>query len=188
MGCTKSKLDNKVCLKDEMMQMHINFIKNNGLAAYFQVIGMEDESNHNSFEDNNSNLNLGLINIESKNENDIEIHNSGLSVCEYVEIAVVIIIALGAIRIIYRFFKQRRAKAVLKKKNSLKEMMKSVTVPNTGIFVKTVNQQLPMKEMSQTPQEENMERQIVPVIPQNTNKPVPVNVSRMPIFPTSYYN
>ena len=168
--------------------MHVNFIKKNGLAAYYQVMGMEDKSNHNSFEDNSSNLNLGLLNIESKNENDMEIHNSGLSVREYIEIAVVIIIALGALRIIYKFFKQRRAKAALKKKNSLKEMMTSVTVPNTGMFVKTVNQQIPMKEMSQVPQEENMERQIVPVIPQNTNKTVPVNVSRMPIFPTSYYN
>ena len=94
MGCTKSKLDNKVCLKDETTAMHVNYIKKNGLAAYFQVMGIEDESNHNSFEDNSSNLNLGLINIESKNENDTEIHNSGLSIREYFEIAVVIIIAL----------------------------------------------------------------------------------------------
>ena len=76
MGCTKSKLDNKVCLKDEMTQMHVDFIKKNGLVAYYQVMGMEDESDHNSFEDNSSNLNLGLINIESKNENDTDIHNS----------------------------------------------------------------------------------------------------------------
>ena len=168
--------------------MHIDFIKKNGLAAYYQVMGMEDESNNNSFKDNSSNLNLGLINIESKNENDTEIHNSGLTVREYVEIAVVIIIALGAICIIYRFFKQRRAKAALKKKNSLKEMMASATVPGPGMFVKTINQQIPMKEMSQIPQEENLERQLVPVIPQKNNQTVPVNVSRMPIFPTYYYN
>ena len=87
--------------------MHVDFIKKNGLAAYYQVMGMEDESNHNFFEDNSSNLNLGLINIESKNENDMEIHKSGLTVREYVEIAVVIIIEHGAIHIIYRFFKQR---------------------------------------------------------------------------------
>ena len=134
------------------MAMHVDYIKKHGLAAYYQVMGIEDDSNYNTFEDNSSNLNLGLINIESKNENDTEIHNSGLTVCEYVEIAVVIIIALGAIRIIYRFFKQRRAKAALKKKNSLKEMMTYVTVPTTGMFIKTVNQQIPMKEMSQVPQ------------------------------------
>ena len=100
----------------------------------------------------------------------------------------VIIIALGALHIIYKFFKQRRAKAALKKKNSLKEMMTSVAVPSSGMFVKTINQQIPMKEMSQVPQEENMERHLVPVIPQKNNPTVPVNVSWMPIFPTSYYN
>ena len=186
MGCTKSKLDNKVCLKDETTQMHINFIKKNGLDEYYAVMGMESESSHNSFNDNSSNVNLGLINIESKNENDTEIHNLGLSIHEYVEIAVVIIIALGAIHTIY--FKQRRANAALKKKNSVKEMMASATVPGLGMFMKTINQQIPMKEMSQIPQEENLERQLVPVIPQKTNPTVRVNVSGMPIFPNSYYN
>ena len=151
-------------------------------------MGMENESSHNSFEDSSSNVNLGLINIESKNENDTEIHNSGLSVCEYVEIAVVIIIALGAIHIIYRFFRQRRAKVALKKKNSLKEMMASATVPGPGMFVKTINQQIPMKEMSQIPQEENLERQLVPVSQQKSNQILPINIARMPIFPNSYYN
>ena len=101
MGCTKSKLDNKVCLKVETTQMHVTFIKKNGLAAYYQVMGIEDGTNHNSFKDNSSNLNLGLINIESKNKNGTEIHNS--TVREYVEIEVVIIIALGAIRIVLVF-------------------------------------------------------------------------------------
>ena len=49
MGCTKSKLDNKVCLKDETTQMHFNFIKKNGLDEYYAVMGMESESSHNSF-------------------------------------------------------------------------------------------------------------------------------------------
>ena len=56
-------------------------------------------------------------------------------------------------------------------------MMASATEPSSGMFVKTINQQIPMKEMSQVPQEENMERQLVPVIPQKTNPTVPVNVS-----------
>ena len=94
MGCTKSKLDNKVCLKDETTQMHVDFIKKNGLDEYYAVMGMESETSHKSFDDNNLNVNLGLINIESKNETDTEIQNSGLSIHEYVEIAVVIIIAL----------------------------------------------------------------------------------------------
>ena len=119
---------------------------------------------------------MGLINIESKNENDTEIHKSGLSIHEYVEIAVVIIIA------------QRKAKAALKKKNSLKEMMAFATVPGPGMIVKTINQQIPMKEMSQIPQEENLERQLVPVNPQKSNQILPVNIARMPLFPNSYYN
>ena len=183
MGCTKSKLDDKVCLKDKTTAMHVAYINKHGLAAYYKVMGMEDECNHNTFKDNSSNLNLGLINIESKSENDTENINSGLTAREYIEIAVVIIIALSAVRIIYRFCMKRRAKAELKKKNSLKEMMKSVTVPNPGMFMKTVNQQIPLKELSQVPQEENMERQIVPVSPQKANQTIPVNVSRMPIFP-----
>ena len=104
---------------------------------------------------------------------------------EYIEIAVVLIIALSAVCIIYRFCMKRRAKSQMKNKNSLKEMMKSVTVPNPEMFVKTVTQQIPIKEISQVPQEEYIERQIVPVSQQKT---IPVKVSRMPIFPTSYYN
>ena len=144
MGCTRSKLDKNICLKDETTQMHMDFIKKNGLDEYYAVMGMESDTSHNSFDDNSSNVNLGLINIESKNETDTEIHNSGLSIREYVEIAVVIIIALGAICTIYRYFKQRRAKAALKKKNSLKEMMVSTTIPSQGMFVKTFNKQNPM--------------------------------------------
>ena len=67
-------------------------------------------------------------------------------------------------------------------------MMASATEPSSGMFVKTINQQIPMKEMSQVPQEENMERQLVPVIPQKNNQTLPVNVARMPIFLNSYYN
>ena len=127
-------------------------------------MGVEDVSNHSTFEGNSSNLNLGLINKESKSENDTENINLGLTVHEYIEIAVVLIIALSAVHIIYRFCMKRRAKSQMKKKNSLKEMMKSVTVPNPEMFVKTVTQQIPVKEISQVPQEENMERQLVPVI------------------------
>ena len=111
----RSKLDKNVCIKDETTQMHVDFIKKNGLDEYYVLMGMKSESSHNSFDNNSSNVNLGFINIESKNETETEIHNSGLSIREYVEIAVVIIIALGAIHTIYRYFKQRRAKAALKR-------------------------------------------------------------------------
>ena len=41
-------------------------------------MGIEGGDSHNSFEDNSSNLNLGLINIEQKSESDVENINTGL--------------------------------------------------------------------------------------------------------------
>ena len=80
MGCMRSKLDKNICLKDETTQMHVDFIKKNGLDEYYAIMGMESDTSHNSFDNNSSNVNLGLINIESKNETDTEIQNSGLSI------------------------------------------------------------------------------------------------------------
>ena len=187
MGCTKSKLDDKVCLKDETTSMHVAYINKNGLQKYYEVMGVKDVSNHNSFEDNSSNLNLGLINIESKSESDVENINTGLTVREYVELAVVLIIALGAIRIIYKFCMRRRKKSQMKKKNTLKEVMQSVTVPNQEMLIKTVTQQVPTKDVNPVPPQDNTERQIVPFVHEKT-VPVNVNVSRLPLFPTSYYS
>ena len=102
MGCTKSKLDDNVCLKDKNTAMHVAYINKNGLENYYKAMGVEDVSNHNTFKDNSSNLNLGLINIESKSKSDTENINSGLTTREYIELAVVLIIALSAI-IIYKF-------------------------------------------------------------------------------------
>ena len=106
MGCTRSKLNKDICLKDETTKMHMDFIKKNGLDAYYAIMGIESDTSHNSFDDNSSNVNLGLFNIETKNETDTEIQNLGLSIREYVEIAIAIIIALGAIRIIFRYLKR----------------------------------------------------------------------------------
>ena len=94
-GCTKSKLDDSICLKDENTAMHVAYIKKNGLENYYKTMGVEDVSNHNTFKDNSSNLNLGLINIESKSKNDTENINSGLTAREYIEIAVVLIISFA---------------------------------------------------------------------------------------------
>ena len=146
MGCTKSKLDDNVCLKDENTAMHVAYINKNGLENYYKAMGVEDVSNHNTFKDNSSNLNLGLINIESKSKNDTENINSSLTAREYIEIAVVLIIALSAIRIIYKFCMKRRAKSQMKKKNTLKEVMRSVTVPNREMFMKTVRRRSQQKK------------------------------------------
>ena len=147
---------------------------------------MEDVSNHNTFKDNSSNLNLGLINIESKSENDTENINSGLTTREYIELAVVLIIALSAIRIIYKYFMKRRAKSQMKKKNTLKEVMRLVTVPNQEMLIKTVTQQIPTKDVNPVPPQDNTERQIVPFVQEKTLS-VNVNVSLLLLFPTSYY-
>ena len=80
MGCTRSKLDKNICLKDETTEMHVEFIKKNGLDEYYAIMGMESDTGHDSFDDNSSNVNLGLFNIETKNETDTEIQNSGLSI------------------------------------------------------------------------------------------------------------
>ena len=138
------------------------------------------------FEDNSSNLNLGLINIEQKSKSDVENINTGLTVREWVELAIVLIIALGAIRIIYKFCMQRRKKSQMKKKKTLKEVMQSVTVPNQEMLIKTVTQ-VPTKDLNSVPQQDNTERQIVPFVHEKP-MPVNVNVSRLPLFPTAYYS
>ena len=100
MGCTKSKPDEKVCIKDETTSMHIAYINKHGLQKYYDVMGIEGGDQHNSFKDNSSNLNPGLINIEQKSESDVENINTSLTVREWVEIAILLIIAIGMIRVI----------------------------------------------------------------------------------------
>ena len=80
MGCTRSKLNKDICLKDETIEMHVDFIKKNGLDEYYAIIGKEIDTGHKSFDDNSSNVNLWLFNIETKNETDTEIKNLGLSI------------------------------------------------------------------------------------------------------------
>ena len=186
MGCMKSKLDEKVCLRDETTSMHIAYINKHGLQKYYETMGVEGEEQHNSYEDNSNNLNLGLINIEQKSETDVENINTGLTVREWVEIAILLIIAIGIIRVIYKFCMQRKKKSQIKKKKTLKEVMQSVTAPNQEMLIKTVTQ-VPAKEFNTVPQQENNEKQVVPYVHEKP-MPVSVNVSRLPLFPSSYYS
>ena len=149
-------------------------------------MGIKQEEQHNSYEDNSKNLNLGLINIEQKSETDVENINLGLTVREWVEIAVLFIIAIGIMRVVYKFFMKRRKKSQIKKKKTLKEVMQSVTAPNQEMLIKTVTQ-VPTQELNPVPQQDNNERQIVPFVHEKP-MPVNVNVSRLPLFPTSYYS
>ena len=112
MGCTKSKIDPKICGRDETNSMHVAYIKKHGLEKYYQTMGIEPEEKHNSYEDNSKNLNLGLINIEEKTESDVENINMGVSTREWVEIAVLLIIVIGILRVIYKFCIKQRKKWV----------------------------------------------------------------------------
>ena len=149
-------------------------------------MGVEGEEQHNSYEDNSNNLSLGLIDIEQKSESDVEIINTGLTVREWVEIAILLIIAIGIIRVIYKFCMQTKKKSQIKKKKTLKEVMQSVTAPNQEMLIRTVTQ-VPTKDLNPVPQQDNTERQLVPFVHE---KPMPVNVSVscLPYFPTSYYS
>ena len=49
MGCTCSKLNKDICKKDETTKMHIDYIKKNGLDAYYAIMGVENDKFYNSF-------------------------------------------------------------------------------------------------------------------------------------------
>ena len=149
-------------------------------------MGVEGEEQHNSYEDNSNNLSLGLIDIEQKSESDVEIINTGLTVREWVEIAILLIIAIGIIRVIYKFCMQTKKKSQIKKKKTLKEVMQSVTAPNQEMLIRTVTQ-VPTKDLNPVPQQDNTERQLVPFVHEKP-MPVNINVSHLPLFPTSYYS
>merc|ERR1711954_213993 len=114
----------------------------------------------------------------------------GLNVRESVEIAVLLIIVIGIKRVIYKFCikrtKKSEKKSQIRKKKALKEVMPSVTASNQEMLIKTVTQ-VPTKEFNTVPQQENNEKQLVPFVHEKP-MPVNVNVSRLPLFPTSYYS
>ena len=105
-----------------------------------------------------------MFNIETKNETDTEIEKLGIvhqKIYKYISPAIIIV--LGAIRIIFRYLKKRKAKAAMKKKNNLKELVVSATGPGQGVYIKPFNQQLPMKQIIQNPQQEkNLDTELVP--------------------------
>ena len=88
----------------------------------------------------------------------------------------------------YRRAADREIKDFLKAGN-LKELVVSATGPGQGVFLKTFNQQLQMKQMITNPQQEqNFDKKLVPINQQKNNQIVPVNMARMPFFLNSYYN
>ena len=164
MGFTRSKLNKDICEKDETTSMHVDYIKKEGINSYYKLMGMDPQGEgHNSFKDNSNNVNVGLINIEEKNESDTENYQSGFTLREWIEIAVVLIIAIGALRAIYKCCIKQRKKRQLKKNKNLQEVVKSVAIPNPEMLVKTVTQ-VPATESAP----ENKETQIVPYVPEKS--------------------
>ena len=112
-----------------------------------------------------------------------------MSIREYIDIAIAIIIVLGAIRIIFRYLKKRKAKAAMKKKNNLMELVASAIGPAQGVYIKPFNQQLPIKQMIQNPQQEqNLDTQLVPINLQKDNQIVPNNMARLHLFQNYFYD
>ena len=110
----------------------------------------------------------------------------GLSTREWLEIGVILIIILGILRVIYRYCRKKnkksKKKSQNKKKEVLKEVIESVNTPNQEMMLKTITTQVPAKITSQ----ENAENQIVPY--GEKQMPISVNVSRLPMFPSSFYS
>merc|ERR1711954_34840 len=156
-------IEPKICQRDETHSMHAEYIRNHGLDQYYKTLGVEKEEQRNSYEDNSKNLNLGLINIEEKNDSDVENINMGLSVREWLEIGVLLIIILGILRILYKYCmkkkKKSEKKSQIRKKTALKEVIQSVNTPNQERMLKMVTQ-VPATITNQ----ENTEKQVVPYV------------------------
>ena len=86
-------------------------------------MGIEHDETGTKLDDHSSTVNLGLINMESKSETDTRYEYSGLTVKEYIEIGLAILIVIGAVRAIYRYVKKKKIKSTNKRKNQLKDIM-----------------------------------------------------------------
>ena len=131
MGCTKSKLSNDVCLKDETSELHTKYINEHGLQSYYKVMGMPPQGpsgSPGSETDNSSkNLNFGLVNIEEKTTVDNNNNFYGLSVSDILEVTIGFLLFLYICRIIYKRIMKRRKQARASKNLEMKEIVKSVT-------------------------------------------------------------
>ena len=78
-------------------------------------MGIENDKTLTKLDDHSSTVNLGLINMETKSETDTTYENSGLTVKEYIEIGLAILIVIGAARAIFRYLKKKKTKSANKK-------------------------------------------------------------------------
>ena len=134
MGCTKSKLDENVCLKDEKPSMHSKFIKEQGIKRYYQVMGMPENvpiaAPGAETDDKSSNLNLGFINISEKSTTENLKNFYGLSMGDVLEVSIGFCLFLYLLRIIYKLVMKRRKKAKQSKSMEMREIIKSANETN----------------------------------------------------------
>ena len=145
MGCTRSKLNKDICEKDETPEMHANYIKQYSLDSYYALMGVDNDKTHTKMDDHSSTVNLGLINMETKSETDTTYESSSFTTRDYIEIALAILIVLGAVRTLFRYLKKKKTKAAKRKKNQLKELVVEATGPTQGMIIKPFQKTLPMQ-------------------------------------------
>ena len=151
MGCTRSKLNKDICEKDETPEMHANYIKEYGLNSYYALMGIDNNKTHTKLDDHSFTVNLGLINIETKSETDTMYESNSLTTRKYIEMALAILILLGAVRTIFRYLKKKKAKAAKKKKTQLKDLVVEAAGPTQGMstqgmFINPLKQALPIQQ------------------------------------------
>ena len=131
--------------------------------------------------------------MENKTESDARYEYNGLTVKEYIEIGLAILIVIGAARAIYRYLKKKKTKSSNKKKNQLKEIVVEATGSTQGMVLKPFKQTMPIQQRIQTStmspnQPHKMANQKIPVTMERENQIVPVNMSRLPLFSSALYN
>ena len=174
--------------------MHANYIKQYRLDSYNALMGVDNDKTHNILDDHSSTVNLGLFKMETKSETDTTYENSGLTTKEYIEIALAILIVLGAARIIFRYLKKKKTKAAKKKKTQLKDLVVEAAGPTQGMstqgmFINPFKQALPIQQRIQIPsQQQKIETQLVPINQEKENQIIPINMARLPLFPNTLYD
>ena len=120
MGCTKSKLDDSVCLKDETSDMHTTFINQHGLASYYSVMGMPPEGpSGTEMTDSSENFNIGFVNVEEKTTVDNQFY--GLGVSDILEVCIGFLFILYISKLIYKRIMKRKEQARANKNLEMKE-------------------------------------------------------------------
>ena len=94
MGCELSKINPKVCLCYETDEMKKDYVKEHGIEKYKEVQGIKLPDETPSVDDHSRHTNLGLINIETKNETEHLNEYLDLGCKDIVEIVVALLIII----------------------------------------------------------------------------------------------